>query len=396
MKHEEQVRVLKGLMDRLDAGTNVDVGYQLKNPTSSYTDKGIAAREWEHFFQKHPQLLGLSADLPEPGSFFTNNDLGKPILCTRDMEGTFRAFLNVCRHRGAVVETEARGRKKLFSCPFHAWSYSSNGDLVAVPKEDHFGSVDRTCNSLVALPAVEKYGMLWVSPQQGETFDVDDLLGKELAEELASWDFGSCTRHSATTYPHACNWKLANDTYGETYHFSALHKDTLFPSFYGNVQMYDTYKRNHRMALCMRNIDTMRSEPTEKWHVLRGTVPVYFLFPNIQLVLTRGGPVLVRIYPDGDNPDMSRSELTSYYFPEAFSRSLVTEADDLEVSDMAGQMEGFAAVIQAEDYVIAASSHAGARSGALDHLIFGRNEPALHHYHSTFRRELNLPALEKV
>ena len=53
-------------------------------------------------------------------------------------------------------------------------------------------------------------------------------------------------------------------------------------------------------------------------------------------------------------------------------------------------------MIQQEDYVAAASSHAGARSGALTHFTFGRNEPALHHYHQTYREALNLPPLETV
>jgi hypothetical protein len=53
-------------------------------------------------------------------------------------------------------------------------------------------------------------------------------------------------------------------------------------------------------------------------------------------------------------------------------------------------------VIEAEDYVVAASGHRGALSGALEHVVFGRNEPALHHYHNTYRAALGMPALEKV
>ena len=59
-------------------------------------------------------------------------------------------------------------------------------------------------------------------------------------------------------------------------------------------------------------------------------------------------------------------------------------------------MQGFAEVIRDEDYVAAASSHIGAMSGAQDYLIFGRNEPALHHYHNTYRKALGLPALEAL
>lgn len=103
MERQEQVRLIKGLMHYLDTDTNVDAGGQVRNPVSGYTSPDIASREWESFFQDYPHVLGLSADLPKPGSFLTNNDLKKPILCTRDKDGNFHAFLNVCRHRGTVL-----------------------------------------------------------------------------------------------------------------------------------------------------------------------------------------------------------------------------------------------------------------------------------------------------
>jgi hypothetical protein len=59
-------------------------------------------------------------------------------------------------------------------------------------------------------------------------------------------------------------------------------------------------------------------------------------------------------------------------------------------------MENFASVIRDEDYVAAASSHLGAQSGAQDYVTFGRNEPALHHYHNTYRSALGMDPLEAV
>ena len=75
-------------------------------------------------------MIGLSGDLPRPGSFVTAHDLGVPVLTVRDDEGTFRAFLNVCRHRGTIVETRPRGAGTKFSCPFHGWTYSNRGELA--------------------------------------------------------------------------------------------------------------------------------------------------------------------------------------------------------------------------------------------------------------------------
>ncbi|MBT3737240.1 aromatic ring-hydroxylating dioxygenase subunit alpha [Pseudomonadales bacterium] len=394
MFKEEQIRVIKGLINHLDNGTNVDAGGQVRNPVSSYTDETIAADEWQEFFLGHGQLLGLSGDLPEPGSFLTNNDLGKPILCTRDQAGKFHAFLNVCTHRGTIVESAPRGKKKVFSCPFHAWSFSHEGDLVSVPREEQFGPVDKSCHGLTALPAEEKYGMLFVHPSPDGTLDVDDLLG-ELAPELANWNLEQFIAQGDTTYTHAMNWKLAIDTFGETYHFNTLHKNSLAESFYGNCQMYDTYQRNHRMALCMRNIDTLRDQPESEWNVLQAALPVYYLFPNIQLILSGAGPTLVRVYPNKTDPNNSLSQINFYLHP--MIKDMEKNAENQEMFEqIENRMQGFADVIDKEDYAAAALGHKGAHSGAIEYFTFGRNEPALHHYHNTYRDALGLPPLERI
>ena len=90
MRHDEQVRLIKQLCAHLDAGTNVDAGGLMRLPTTDYIDPVLAEQEWQEWFIGMPQCLGLSRDLPEPGSFLTNNDLGIPILATRDQDGTFR------------------------------------------------------------------------------------------------------------------------------------------------------------------------------------------------------------------------------------------------------------------------------------------------------------------
>jgi len=394
MEREEQLRVIRGLMRHLDNGTNVDAGGQVRNPVSAYTDGRLAAKEWREFFLNHVQVLGLSGDLPGPATFFTSNDLGKPVLCTRDRDGRFHAFLNVCRHRGTIVETSPRGRRTVFSCPFHAWSYSPTGDLVAVPQEHQFGPVDRRCHSLVPLPAEERHGLLFVHPDPEASIDLDAALG-DLAGELESWRLGQYVYQYATTYDHAMNWKLAIDTFGETYHFNVLHKDTLANNLYGNVQMYDTYDRNHRMALCLRNIDTLRDVPESEWDVLKAALPVYYLFPNIQLIMGGGGPTLVRVYPDGENPHQSRSQVSFYLHPKIKEMELDPTQRE-RYQDVETRMHSFADVIEKEDYVAAASSHLGALSGAQDHFLFGRNEPALHHYHNTYRAALGMPPLDII
>ena len=396
MKIDEQIRCMKLLMQRLDDGTTVDAGGMVRNPVEAYTSQQRAGQEWETMFQSYPQVMGLTGDLPGPGSFLTSNDLGKPILMTRDKDGVFRAFLNVCRHRGTVVEGDERGQKTLFSCPFHAWGYSATGELVSVPKEDHFGPVDKSCHGLAELAAEEKHGLLWVHPEVGSQFDLDELLGG-LGDEFESWGFGDLQFGATTTYETPMNWKFAIDTFGETYHFNVLHKNTLAKDIYGNVQCYDTYNRNHRMMLCAKAIDNYRDLPEEDWDILQATIPVYYIFPNIQLIPSGrienrpkdqlSGATLVRVYPHKDNPHKSFSQISFYTNPN------ISEEFRMAMSE---RLTGFGEIIRDEDYAVAASGHLGATSGALTHLTFGRNEPALHHYHNTYNKMLGLEPLERI
>ena len=381
MEHAEQISQIKMMLARLDSGTNVDAGGVRYNPTSAYTDVDLAAAERSAFFEHHPQIVGLSGDLPEPGSFMTFNELDTPILLTRSASGEFRAFVNACRHRGVVVESAERGSQRRFACPFHNWTYSGDGTLVGLPKTDHFGELDRSELGLVQLPAVEKLGLLWVHLEPEGVIDPNELLGAELAADLADWNLGDLRWLGGDCYEVDCNWKLAMDTFGETYHFPVLHADTLHEAFYGNVQCYDTFGRNHRMLLCRREIDEVRKLPPDDWDLCAATLPVYWLFPNVQLIPSGSIVYVVRAYPDPADPRRHTSHISFYLRPH-----VSVDSDAVHFAEEVAR--GFGGIIRDEDYVMSASQQRSADSGALSHVIFGRNEPALHHFHNTYRAAL--------
>jgi phenylpropionate dioxygenase-like ring-hydroxylating dioxygenase large terminal subunit len=384
MQRDEQIRVLKQILHRLDEGTNVDAGGIRHNPTWVYTCPELAEKEWQTFYRDYPQVIGASSDLPEPGTFMTTNDFGTPVLATRDAKGTFRAFVNVCRHRGVMLEAETSGTRSKFVCPFHGWTYTNEGQLAGIPKPDHFGKIDRDCHGLVPLPAVERFGLLWVHPRPEGSIDLDRLLGG-LVPEFDAWGWERLVNLGYDTYDMRLNWKLAIDTFGETYHFTTLHRDSLSLNFHGNVQAYDTFGRNHRMTLVRREIDEMRKRPEETWEISQGTFPVYYLFPNIQLNVAPFGFILVRTYPKHGDPAHSISRIGFYSRPEPLA----------EFSEqIRGIAQNFANIIRDEDYAVAARSQLGAEAGVPAYNVFGRNEPALHHYHNTYREALGMEPLE--
>lgn len=384
MQHQQQVSILKELMRQLDQGVNADAGGLRRNPVSAYTCPERLAKEWTTFFRGYPQVLGMSGDLPSAGSFITSNDLGVPILATRDRDGKFRAFLNSCRHRGPMVEERRRGQASHFSCPFHAWTYNSSGALTSIPMADHFGTVDLSCNGLIELPALEQFGFLVVHTQpEGEINPAEVFQGLE--EDLETWNWHELIHGGDSTIDMRLNWKLATDTFGETYHFKRLHKNTLAQTFHGDVLSYQAYERNHRMVLCIKEIATLRDKPEADWNIVNGGFPVYFLYPNVVLNVGQTGLTMVRVYPDPNDVGRSISQVGFYYTPQAW--------ESVGSATPAERTQGFSEVVAEEDYATAVTTQQALASGLQDSVLFGRNEPPLHHYHNTFNRELGLPQL---
>jgi phenylpropionate dioxygenase-like ring-hydroxylating dioxygenase large terminal subunit len=296
----------------------------------------------------------------------------------------------------------------VFMCPFHHWSYANTGSLLSIPNEDHFGAIDKSCHGLLELPAVERHGMLWVHPQVDGHLDVRDLLGEKLDDELGSFVMDQHQFLGSKTIDMRLNWKFANDTFGETYHFGKLHKDTLGRLYHGNNLHFELFGRHHRFVTANHGIDVMRDMPEEQWRIEHGTFVLYHLFPNIQLITSEGGTTLIRIYPHADGASRSVTQV-SFYFQQALidQDKASTESFDVgKVYDPAAQsqrgisleanLEVFHSTIEKEDYVMGEMQQKAAENGQLKEIMFGRNEPALHHFHANYREALGQPPLEVI
>lgn len=404
MNQALQVTIIKELMAQLDEGRNIDAGVQYRMPTDSYVSAEMADRELQAFFRDHPQLIGLSDDLPKPGSYLTMDDFGVPILATRDKTGQFRAFLNACRHRSVKVAQEERGTKHVFTCQFHHWSYANTGELMTIPNNDHFGEIDKSCNGLIELPAIEEHGLLWVHANPDAQIDIGELLG-DLSSELPYFNMGSQVAVGETTIGKALNWKLANDTFGETYHFGKLHKDTLGRLYYGNNLHFEEFGRHHRFVTANRGLEEMRQLPESEWDIGKCTFVLYHLFPNVQLITSRASTTLIRIYPVKGEAGRSVTRISFYYAPELAEEALDVGVDASTDNDayeykgarasLTSALEVFKSTVENEDYVMGEMQQQAAESGLLKEIIFGRNEPALHHFHNNYREALGEPLLER-
>src|SRR5512143_2064227 len=99
-------------------------------PRRAYHDAAILDWEREHILRRDWVIVGRVDEAPEPGTWFTTELDGEPLIVVRGRDGTLRAFYNVCRHRGTAVVEEPCGTAVRFQCPYHAWIYDLEGRLV--------------------------------------------------------------------------------------------------------------------------------------------------------------------------------------------------------------------------------------------------------------------------
>ncbi len=379
MRRPEQLEQARKLLRYLETRSTAMAESVYRNPVADYTCSRQLAQERELFFKRGPLFIGLSCLLPAAGDYLTHDYAGTPLLLVRQADGSLKAFLNVCRHRGARV---AEGHGKVardFSCPYHAWCYGLDGKLVARPDERSFAEVDKATRGLRELPALEKYGMMWVSPTPGASFDVDAQLGG-LERDLAAYELAGYHHYETRTLRRRINWKIVVDTFLETYHLSALHPSTVHPILHTNLATFDAFGRNLRMIAARRTIDRLRELPEAEWDLLPYTAVICVLFPNNVFVMQGDHLETWHVYPAGDNADECVM-YASLYTPEPATTDSARRHWDRN-------MELLMATVEREDFPLSEGMQRGFRSGAQDEVLFGRNEPSLQHYHKSIKAAL--------
>jgi Rieske 2Fe-2S family protein len=207
-------------------------------PGRAYHDEAIHEWEREHFLRADWVVVGRTSEAPDPGTYFQTELDGEPIIVVRGRDAELRAFYNVCQHRGTAVVEDACGTAVRFQCPYHAWIYDLEGNLVRAKHTDDLDDFSLATYGLrpIKLETWQGFVFLNLDPEAGPLFE---QLG-DLVENLARFEFDILMPARRMEYDVAANWKFIAENYSECYHCPPLHPQLNKLSPYDLGGDYDT------------------------------------------------------------------------------------------------------------------------------------------------------------
>ncbi|HEU0283588.1 MAG TPA: aromatic ring-hydroxylating dioxygenase subunit alpha [Sphingomicrobium sp.] len=272
----------RALAEILVRGDRPPVHAAVELDASVYIDPLRFEREQRAVFDKLPLLLGPSALLPDNNTAIAHDGYGVPLIASRDGNGRIHVMANVCRHRGTrLIESDEVVSSKRIICPYHAWTYGSDGGLMAIPRPECFPGIDKSDRPLMHFASVESGGFIWFSRNP----DADFGNVFTLAEDMDAFGMSGLHLYRRKTHEVASNWKQVMDAFLESYHVQRLHAETIAPFFTDGIAAADMIGPHQRAVV--GRADYLSDIDRDDWAALRRVLTyTYAFFPTSILIVS--------------------------------------------------------------------------------------------------------------
>jgi 3-phenylpropionate/trans-cinnamate dioxygenase alpha subunit len=240
-----------------------------------FVDPTIYKLEMERVFGRSWLFLAHDSMIPNPHDFFATYMGGDPVIVSRQPDGTVKAFLNVCRHRGMKLCRAEDGNTRSFMCTYHGWTYDSAGELVGVPHLDdaYYNELDMKTNGLVQVAQIDSYKGLIFGNFDPSAPPLDEYLG-DLKFYIDGWvdhaENGIEVLPGVIKWTINANWKLAAEQFaGDTYHAPTTHASSLLafgPPIEGDQGGHVSLREGHGESFLFERLTRFSDDPLGQYN----------------------------------------------------------------------------------------------------------------------------------
>ena len=317
-------------------------------PGRYYYDPQIYALEQEQIFSQMWVCAGRDDAIAQIGAYQTVQIGNESIIIVRNRDGIPQAFLNVCRHRGSRLCTEAQGQLKgSIQCRYHAWTYGLDGQLIGAPNVLNNEQFDRTAFGLVPVALEVWEGLIWLNLADDPP-PASSQLNPTMIERFG--DYASFARYGVgdlkvgktITYNVQANWKLVLENFMECYHCGPMHPEFchLLPDFRSGKADYV----EGEAAMLAEGIEAFTMTGKASRPALPGLLPQdlrrYYgvvLTPNVLLNLLDDHVVIHTLWPDG--PTRTRITCDWLFDAEVMEQADFDPMDAVELFDIVNKQD---------------------------------------------------------
>ncbi len=193
-------------------------------PAEQYVSPAVFAEEVDRIGHKEWHCVGRTERIAKPGDFFLRTLAGEPLIILRDRHGQARAHFNVCRHRGTqICEKESGHFSETIQCPYHAWTYSTDGRLIGAPHMQDTVGFAKADYGLHQARVAEWEGFIFVNLDLNAA-PFEEVFAPMIGR-LARFGLANLTIGRRVSYDINSNWKLVFQNYSECLHCPTIHPE---------------------------------------------------------------------------------------------------------------------------------------------------------------------------
>ncbi|MCR4264585.1 aromatic ring-hydroxylating dioxygenase subunit alpha [Nitratireductor sp. ZSWI3] len=200
-----------------------------------YIDEEVFELEMKHLFANTWVFVGHESQTPGKGDYITTEIGTQPVIMVRHTDGEIRVLHNRCPHKGTKIAIDRAGNTgKFFRCPYHAWSFKTDGCLLAIPLRKGYKDTgleeSESVKGMAPVGAVKNYRGFVFARLNAEGPDFEDFFGQSLSSIDNMVDRSPEGRLEVAgpplRYMHRCNWKMLVENQTDTCHPMVAHESS--------------------------------------------------------------------------------------------------------------------------------------------------------------------------